>query len=232
MRPAPRFVIACLTLTAACHRVDVDVVVGSGVALAEQRRVTPFQALDVSGSAVVLVSRAAAPSVSVTADANVVPVVTTTVVGGTLVVRFERPGSGGRAPTPVTVEPKVPITIRIATPGLGRVALAGAITLEASGLAADAFTLSAAGAAKGTLVGAAKLLTVTVSGAGKLDLGRLRAETAIVKVSGAADVTVSASSKLDVEISGAARVGYYGNPTVARHVTGAGRVSQLGAAAP
>jgi hypothetical protein len=205
-------VLAC----AGCAR-PADAVVGSGAVTAEQRRVGGFRALEVRGQGLVLVSRAAAGGLGITADDNVVPLIRSEVRDGVLRVTLDR-----------QVEPKVPITIRVTAPALDRIAVAGAVALEASGIDGDVFAVDASGAAKGTLVGQARQLRATASGAVRLDLARLRAVTAAVQVSGTGDVTVSASERLDVQISGAARVGYYGSPAVQQRISGAGQVAPLG----
>jgi hypothetical protein len=72
--------------------------------------------------------------------------------------------------------------------------------------------------------GQSKSVTISSTGAGKIDAHDLRADDADVNVTGAAGVDVYATDELDVTVSGAGRVTYSGNPKVNKKVNGAGQV--------
>jgi hypothetical protein len=94
-------------------------------------------------------------------------------------------------------------------------------------LNAPAVDADLSGACKLILRGETKDLTIDGSGATHAKCYDLKAENAEIDISGAGDVEVFASVKLDVEVSGAGNVKYKGNPSVDRNVSGAGSVNKV-----
>jgi hypothetical protein len=72
---------------------------------------------------------------------------------------------------------------------------------------------------------------VTVTGAGDVLAGKLRADSGKVAISGAGTTTLWPEKTLDVRISGVGSVKYYGDPQIVeKHLSGVGSVKRMQAA--
>lgn len=108
------------------------------------------------------------------------------------------------------------------------------LTVEQSGSSSVRGTIRAgdtvvelSGSSRVTLTGAASALTVRASGSSRADLSSFPADSASVKSSGASEVTVSVSDRLQASASGASQVYYRGNPASTRADTsGSASVAQ------
>jgi hypothetical protein len=115
--------------------------------------------------------------------------------------------------------------IRIAVPKLSAISASGANKITASNLAGDRFDMEGSGSTKAVLSGSVGKLSISVSGAGRVDAGALAAKTAEIETSGAGNVDVNASDKLEVSISGAGKVTYAGHPVISKSISGAGKIA-------
>lgn len=208
-------------------------VTGSGVAKTESRTVDAFLSIESGGAWNVEVTNGDKVSVSVTADDNVVALISTKVKDGKLVI----------SSTESSINTKVPVVVKVAMPMLATVKLSGAgnatitdvktakLGLESSGAGnlsfrgtADDVGVKSTGAGQVVLVGKAKSLAAEANGAGNIDASAFEVATATVKATGAGNVAVNATTSLDVTVTGAGNVVYAGNPKLAKRVTGAGTV--------
>jgi hypothetical protein len=182
----------------------------------ESRDVGNFSKIDTSG-AFELEINAGRPAVRVTVsgDDDIVPEVRTRVKGDVLSISLEK--------THYYMSHR--IVIRIDVPKLTSISASGANKISVAGLAGDSFALDGSGSTKATLAGTTGKLSVSVSGAGRVDASDLSAKTADIETSGAGHVDVSASEKLAVSISGAGKVTYSGSPVISKSISGAGKIS-------
>lgn len=188
---------------------------GSGVATTSVRAVGRFTGVELAGVGTVVVRRGPT-RVSVSGDDNIVPLVTTRVVGGTLVIG-EQPGS---------FSTRSPLVVDVRAPSLEATILSGSGTLEAHGVAAGAFEARVSGAGTLTVDGDAGALTAAVSGTGTARLERLVARDAHVVLSGVGSAHVYATHSLDASLEGTGSIVYGGNPPlVSKRVTGLGSVA-------
>ena len=188
---------------------------GSGVRKTEKRDLPAFTSIETSGAFEVEVTCQKAASVEIEADDNLLSLIETEVRDGVLHITTTRHYSATGA-----------ILLRISLPNLAGVKSTGAGTFRISDLKNDNFAVSSMGAATVMVSGQSNALTISSTGAGKIDAHNLRANRADVRVTGAAAVEVNASDQLDVTVSGAGRVTYAGNPKVNKHVSGAGQVTK------
>jgi hypothetical protein len=199
-------------LTTACSGVR-----GSGTAQTEMRELGAFTALSVSGSARLEVTQGPAQQVKVTADDNLLPLLRTEIVDGTL--RFR--------PTE-SIRPDTPIVLSIVTVApLRALTVSGAVDGAVTRTGAGALAIKASGAVDLTLRGAADALNVELSGAGAVDAAALSVAQAQVAVSGAGRVTLDVRDALKATVSGAGVVRYSGRPKVTQSVSGVGKVTPL-----
>jgi hypothetical protein len=201
--------MAVLLLAAACgDRVD-----GNGRSATEQRDVPTFTRLDVGGAIEATVTIGSPQSVSVTADSNVLPVITTEVRGGTLVVKSEK-----------RYDSETPVRVEITVAGLTDIEASGASTVEVSGVQGSRLALDASGASTIRASGRADTLDAEASGASRLRLADLAVRDADVDASGASSIELQVSGTLSGEASGASSVRYSGSPSVTVDTSGASSV--------
>ena len=212
-----------------------ETVVGSGKAGTEDRAVGPVTDVTLSGIGNLTVRQGDSPSLSVTADDNLLPLIETETSGKKLTIRTR---SG------YNLKPAGPVTITLTVPKLERLTVSGAGNATAERLTGDALTLKLSGAGNATLrdatyksltislsgagnarlTGTAEKATASISGAGEIDAAEFKVATAEVKVSGAGNASVWATDTLKARVSGAGDVTYKGNPRVEKRVSGAGSV--------
>lgn len=151
----------------------------------------------------------------VTAPADILPLLSTTLEDGRLVVRLDD--------SVVTDEP---ILIEATGPSLESVNIAGAGDFSASGLTGRMLRIDVSGSGNVTASGRKERVEARVSGSGAVDVFALKASSVAVEVSGSGDVKAYASQAAQVVVVGSGDVRIYGNPaqrSVAR--SGSGQVS-------
>lgn len=221
-------------LVSACGLVNVTN--GSGTITTETRGVSGFTKIDLRTAANVELTIGDVEEVTVTADDNLQPLVTTTVENGWLLI--ETPDNQNYRPSrPIVVEVTIPVLSEIMLSGAGDitasgvdtdsliVTLSGAGNINITGLNAASLAVTLNGAGDLLLTGSVNEQVVTISGAGDYQALELSSTSAVVTVRGAGNAFVSATGTLDASISGAGNITYGGNPTVTQNITGAGRIS-------
>jgi hypothetical protein len=218
--------------------VSGPIVAGSGVPATEERSIGDVSEVTVSGDGMVTIVRGSLPSVTVTADDNLLQYVKTETDGRTLRL------SGGtgfsvRAKTKPEYKVTLPHLEALTVSGAGhatverpvgdelKVKLSGAGTITLREVTYQSLNVTASGAGKITATGAATRAQFKLSGAGGIDAGGLRTSFTDVQVSGAGQATVWSTLELKARVSGAGGVRYKGSPTVEQKVSGAGRVRPL-----
>ncbi len=201
----------CILPLAACSGVK-----GSGVNKTEPREVGKFSSVQVGGAMTLEITVGRSPSLQVSGDDNIVPLVKTEVQGDRLVIKTDKP-----------YRTSEPLKVTLSTPQLTMVGISGAAQAKVDGLASAAFQLKISGAARAELSGQVGRLEVEGSGACKVDAVKLPAGTVMVDLSGAGKLDVNAVEKLMVKISGAASVRYKGDPQVTQEISGVGKVKKL-----
>ncbi|MFO0957719.1 MAG: DUF2807 domain-containing protein [Isosphaeraceae bacterium] len=216
---------------------------GNGVIATLPRDVGDFQAIEIRGALAATVELGPKPSVEIEGDENLIPMVTTVVQGGRLIVAVERGQS---------IRPTRPIALKITTPAWDtleiqgasqataradgaeslRVKVLGASTAKLSGVGAKELILDAQGASKVEATGHAQVLKLALGGASNARLDQLEAEDVHVSAEGACSASVKANAVVDGKVSGASEVKVSG-PALRRSIqaSGASRVVYSKAAA-
>jgi hypothetical protein len=212
-----------------------ETVAGSGKAATEDRQVGPVTDVTLSGIGNLTIRQGDSPSLSVTADDNLLPFIETETSGKKLTIGTK---SG------FNLKPSKPITITLTVPKLERLSVSGAgnaaadklsgenLTVKLSGagnatlreVTCKTLSISLSGAGNAVLTGTAEKATATISGAGEIDASGFKVASAEVKVSGAGNAAVWATEELKAKVSGAGDVTYKGDPKVDKKVSGAGSV--------
>lgn len=216
--------------------------VGSGQVQTETRTVTAFEAIAVADAIDLQVRQAAQPSLTLSADDNLLPLVETVVEPGrhgpTLRVRLRR-GASVSTRSPIKAVVEVVNLKALASAGSGDVrvatlrtpslhlSLAGSTAARLDDLAADRLEVRIAGSGHVVASGRAQQLVLTISGSGDADLAALVADDVKVSVAGSGDAQVTADKTLSVSVAGSGDVVYGGAvTTVKRSVAGSGKVSR------
>ncbi len=215
---------------------------GSGVIETETRKVADLKVIFVEYPAEVTIRQGDAPSLTITADDNLLPQLLTEVRDGKLTIRNSERNWNQR------VRPSKTVQIALTVRDLREVAFSSAGKLHIEGLETDTLTVTVSGAGDVVLTGIdVGQLTCTLSGAGNVNAdgtadgvnlrisgfgnfngGDLQAQTAALHISGAGNATLWVERDLDARISGAGSIDYYGNPTVSKTISGAGSVRKIG----
>ena len=195
---------------------NIGGVKGSGRTASESRDVSGFNAIDVGGVFQVEITAQKEFGIEVEADDNLLPLITTEIRNGVLVIKAERKLKSGN-----------PVKVRISAPELVGLDVSGAARVSVQELRSELFNVDASGASKITIEGEVSNLVMDVSGATKVDGEGLSVRNANIDASGASQVTMQVSGELRADASGASRISYSGMPSsVIKHTSGAASVSQ------
>jgi hypothetical protein len=215
---------------------------GSGAIRKQAREVAHFNGLSVAVPAQVELRLGNTEGVTIETDDNLLPLVETVVVDGTLQIRPARKHITLQART-LKIVVQARSVERLAVAGSGSIdadALRGAKlqfdiggsgSIKVKGIEAEAVAVSVGGS--GDLKagsGVARRLSISIGGSGDVDLGQLQSDTVSVSVAGSGAATVWAREALSMTIAGSGDVNYYGDPKVSKSVVGSGAARRLGAA--
>jgi hypothetical protein len=210
---------------------------GDGNVLKETRKVTSFDGIEVSGAFDIILKQGTVEEVILEADANLLPLIRTDVVGGTLRLETRKPINH------VTVM-KAYITVK----DLKRIDVSGAVdintdgritvpelSIDASGasdskleLAVQKLKLDCSGASKMRFSGYATDVNMDLSGASDIFGFDMLVENFDIEISGAGNAQINVTKKIRAEISGAGSVKYKGSPTeIDQSVSGAGSIKKV-----
>ena len=181
----------------------------------ESREVSEFDEIAVFGSGEVVVDVTGTESLSIEAEDNIMPLLTTEVRNGVLELEVEG-----------NVSPTRDITYTVTAATLTGVSIAGSGDVTATGVESDEFGVEIAGSGDVSPAGTAAALSVEIAGSGRFQGEDLVVATATIDVAGSGDAVVNATEKLDIDIAGSGNVEYIGHPTVTQSVSGSGEVRQ------
>jgi hypothetical protein len=235
--------VALIVLIAASLACDIPLGVktvrGSGNVVTEEREVSGFDGVALSGVGRVIITQGDGESLTIETDDNLMRHIESNVRNGTLELGLAR----NTIPIPTQS-----IIFRVSVDDLTGLTSSGAGLFEIEELEADRLSVTLSGAGDiGIDSLSATDLAVTISGAGNVDLAGqvetqevdmsgfgnysapdLESGAASVRISAAGNAVVWALDTLDVEISGAGNVEYYGSPSVTEDISGAGKVTSRG----
>ena len=193
---------------------------GEGPVTSETRPVTPFTRVDVNNG-IRLTLRidpglkiGATQPVEVSAQQNLLPIITTEVLGDTLRIH-----SSESFRTSERVE------ITIVTSTLQGVTLSGGSNGTVDGLEADQFRVSLSGGSVLTASGRADSVVVSASGGSRTELDGLTAATATVDASGGSRVNLRATLGVTGSASGGSHVSVAGGASLNVTSTGGSEVT-------
>jgi hypothetical protein len=202
-------------LTAGCGLIGV--VHGSGHVIDERRDVSGFDAVSLRGSGRLEVVQGDTESLSVSADDNILPLLTSEVRGTELVLGVK---SG------TSIDPSKDVVYRVGARNLAGISSLGSGSASASGIHTGALRVNIAGSGDISAEGTSDRQEITVLGSGNYRAADLQSNVATVHLAGSGDAILAVSGKLDVSIAGSGSVTYSGDPVVSQHILGSGSVAK------
>jgi hypothetical protein len=195
-----------------------------------------FTELEVDVNADVLVRMGETPSLTISAQENLLDIITTEVTSQRLTIEADP-----------CVSSAYPIKIDVVTNALNSVHINGSadvtildeiyadevdIKINGSGnVTADVFTndlsIKINGSGDVMLSGAAESAGIGINGSGDVKAMDLQAYEANVKVNGSGNTRINVLNSLRVNVKGSGDVKYSGNPSVKTSITGSGSVTKI-----
>ncbi|POY35946.1 hypothetical protein C3K47_12100 [Solitalea longa] len=221
-------------LSSSCKRICVS---GSGNMVTQERVLTHFTDLDVSGAYTLELTQDSMQKVEIVADDNLQEHILTSVNGNTLKIHNKKNFCVSHA-----------LVVKIHVKDLSKIDISGAVNVKmlnqfklnhlifkTSGATESEMNLNAnvvdtqiSGAGKVTYRGQAAEQSIEISGAGKIRSFELVTNKCLINVSGASDAEVNVLSELNVSASGASKVRYKGTPEkVVDNASGASSVERV-----
>jgi hypothetical protein len=211
----PVVAVGLVIVVSACSSTTGAAVTGSGTLRTESRDVDGFSIIELTGSGNVIIQQDGTESLSIEAEDNLLPHLTSDVSNGTL-----RLGTKDG----VNLDPNRAVTYRVTVEDLAGLQLSGSGSVTAAGITTPAISIDISGSGDVTVDGTADSQTVTLSGSGNYNAGDLGTRNSSAEISGSGDVTVHALDTLEAEISGSGNATYTGNPQVSQNISGSGEL--------
>ena len=189
---------------------------GSGILATESRDVAGFSRVTLHGVGHLIVEQGGAEALTITADDNILPLVTAEVFGEELVL--------GTLPDQ-TFASANNIVYRLTVADLEALAILGAAAAEIRSLEADRFAIQIEGAATVTATGQADEQNVVLRGVATYDARAFESRRVRVDVGGVSRATVRVHERLEGRVDGQSTLEYIGHPAV--DVTGGGAVQAI-----
>jgi Putative auto-transporter adhesin, head GIN domain len=205
--------VAIAALLVAC-----SATIGSGNVVSESRNVSGFTKIDLSGAGDVTIEQNGTEALTIEADDNLMPKLTSEVVDGTLRLREK---------SNMTLHLTKPVKYRVSVKDLSGLMISGSGAVTATKITTSRLAVDISGSGKVTVGGTVENQDLTMSGSGSYQAKDLQTKVASVKMSGSGDAAVTVSDSLDLQISGSGKVTYYGNPPqINQQISGSGRVTK------
>jgi hypothetical protein len=193
---------------------------GSGNIVTEDRQVSGFDGVSVSGAGELIISQGDVEALTIETDDNLLPLIRCEVHGGHLLI----------GPRNVNLDPTKSLRYRLKLKNVNDLDSSGSVQVEADSIKTEHLTLSVSGSGKITLAHLeTEELSTHISGSGSTSATG-HAETQVISISGSGDVNASdlKSSKVEAHISGSGHASLWVTKELTAHVSGSGGVEYRG----
>ncbi len=205
--------VSVLALLLAAGAAAAGTIEGSGNVQIEERSVGEFHGLSLLGSPDVSITVGGSPSLTVEADDNILPLITTEVRDGILHIGSEKSFSTRKG-----------IHVRLTVPELRSVMIKGSGDVEAEGVYGDLFRVAIKGSGDVVAAGSVDRVEADVIGSGDIQLFGLDAVHGEATVKGSGDILIQASGSLELSVMGSGDIRYRGPAEVRKKVHGSGDI--------
>jgi hypothetical protein len=238
MKKIALFSLVMLVFASSCREIAGRRVRGSGHITTENRNVSGFNRIDVSGAIDVYIKQDSTTSVKVEADDNILEYIVVNTSGSTLEIHTENN---------IRLKPSHKIKVYVSNPEYKELQVSGASSIRSENeiTSPDVLHVDMSGASEGRLEVNAPKISVNLSGASNANIkGKtkdfeggasgaseirgfdLLSENADVDASGASSIEIYASVKIAGQASGASSVNYKGNAQATVEKSGASSVNK------
>ncbi|MGE3800419.1 MAG: head GIN domain-containing protein [Candidatus Kapaibacterium sp.] len=235
--------VVLLTGTSGCSALFSDCLDGSGELRTDSRSVPAFTNIVVKGSADVIFTQGNEQQLLITADDNLLPIITTDVSNNTLTIDakecysasqqlkvevtiprlalFKTEGSGSLTNLPSASNEKLTLDdLRIQIEGSGKVNLLDALI--------DNLKIEIEGSGEATVTGGGESITVNISGSGEITADEFLVKDATATISGSGKILLQATERLKGVIAGSGKIYYRGDPkALETTISGSGNIIKL-----
>jgi hypothetical protein len=177
--------------------------------------VNGFSKVELSGTGELTIEKTGTESLSISAEDNLLPRLTSEVSGGTLTL--------GTEPN-TSIVPTQPITYSLTVKDLAGLAVSGSGNIQVANLTTAALSIKISGSGTITAGGTADDQDLEISGSGHYRAEQLTSKTVKAAISGSGTAGVVATDALDVKISGSGTLTYSGNPQIKQEISGSGKL--------
>lgn len=230
-----RLLVVPAIFLSACIHLRNSTIHGNGQFASEQRSLTNFTKVDVSGSFDVFVTQGATALVRVDADQNLQPYIQTKVAGDRLFIE-EKENYNLRSNNSIKIYVTAPVFRSLSISGSGGLkstapiigdhlnfSIAGSGDMDVK-VDAPAIETDIAGSGSISVAGNTKNLHSTIRGSGDLYAYNLLSENTDVHILGSGNARVFASKQLKAGITGSGDVEYKGTASVNQSIAGSGHI--------
>jgi hypothetical protein len=238
MRKIFCFVAAAFVLSS-CHYMGMNRVHGNGHVSTQQRSISDFSGISLTGDMDVSFTPSPNFSVTVQGDQNLLEYIETERRGNTLEIGT-REGYNLNSSLPIKIMITAPTLNELEVTGSGNFVAESKISspknvkIDVTGngdvkLAVDAPEVEAQLTGNGDVQvsGTTRKFSAAVTGNGNIRCFDLLSEATQIELSGKGDAEVFASKQLDIEINGSGDVAYKGSPSVNQNISGSGSVRKV-----
>lgn len=206
--------LACIVIAVAGCGVLCEQVKGAGAIKTETRNVADFTRIELAGSLDVVYA-AGPKSVTVSAQPNILDLISTQVKSGKLVIDSRKGFSTSEA-----------VTVKISSPRLSAFVISGSGSAKISNLKESSFDAVVTGSGSIACSGEVRYLNAKLSGSGEIVARNLKASNCKADVTGSGAISLGSLSALDASISGSGSIGYKSATTIRKSITGSGQIAQ------
>jgi hypothetical protein len=238
MRKIICFIGAAFFLTS-CHYMGMNRVRGNGHASTQQRSISDFSGISLTGDMDVYFTSGPNFSVTVQGDQNLLEYVETERRGNTLEIGT-REGYHLSSSSPIKIMITAPTLDELEVTGSGnfvaesKIASSKNLKIDVTGsgdvkIEVDAPQVEAGitGSGDVQVSGTTRMFDAEITGSGNMRCFDLLSESTRVENSGSGDAEVFASKQLDIEINGSGGLAYKGSPSVNQNISGSGSVRKV-----
>jgi hypothetical protein len=190
---------------------------GSGTSTTETRAVTGFTAIELSGSGDVQLKQTGTESLAITAEDNLLPLLTSEVVDKVLKLGVKDNAN---------LDAKQPITYQVSVRELTGLDVAGTGSQTATDVKTSSLRVRVAGTGSVTASGSADAQDIQMAGSGAYHGSGLASLTATVNSAGSGAAEIAVKDRLQVTIIGSGNVTYTGSPQVQQSIVGSGTLQK------
>jgi len=211
-----RILFFLLSITYFCSANSELLILGSGNTKKVAMDFSQFNIVNIDGGFVVKFQKSSQESsIEITADDNIIPLISTELKKQILSIGVKK-----------SFSTENPIHLLIKSPKLSEMKIAGAVSTNFHGLKERSLKLFTNGSGDIIADGEVSTLILEANGAGNVNLKELLSENVTININGSGNVVTSVKRNLNINVVGVGEITYFGNPLVNKTVVGIANIHQ------